>query len=380
MIFETIRAALFGRVTFRAEGGFPALFLEGCADRGAALTDAAKGENMIRAGVRERDFPLVSAAAEKAGMTLTVERRSGLPQLLYRYRARVGVPVGLALAGLILWGLSGMLWEVTVTGNERLSTFEILDAMEALDVKDAEAGAQELLPALSWIAVNIVGCKVTVEVREITQRESPEREGAFSNIVAARDGVIVRADVLAGVGQPKIGEAVVKGDLLVSGVVEMNNGCYRLTEAKAIIEALTKTELSAACAGSVTAEREIRRREVVCLRFFGWRVPFGAALTNAEREAEECCLQSHQTVFPIGLRRERYSVFAEQTVRLDARQAGLLCFADFCEQAAERYRDARVIARTVDFRCGDDGAALRAAYRCVENIARRVPLPLQDEG
>ena len=384
MIVSAVRKMLFGNVVFIASGGFPGLFLEECAVRRAVLEDVEQGPAFVRACVRERDHRPVCEAAEKAGMTLSVEAHTGLPYLLFRYRSRVGVPVGLLLAALIIWYLSGALWQITVTGNERLSDLEILDAMEEIgvcrgarirdvNVKDAEEQAQNLLPTLSWIALNIKGCKAEVEVREIIAGEEPHTQGTFANIVAARDGVIVRADVFAGDGQPKVGEPVVKGDLLVSGVIEMNNGFYRLTEARAIIEALTVTDLTVSADRRFTADRLVKMQSIWGIRFFGLRIPFGFAIRNGEREMSESDVQSRTTVFPIGCTYDRISVFESSEITPDLQMTQLICFADFCQQAYQRYRDAAVTDVVVTFSSEKNRCTTAARYRCIENIALRVP-------
>ena len=384
MIVAGVRRILSGRVTFTVTGGFPGLFLESCAAAGIELENVTPAEDGLRASATEASFRLVPSAAEKAGMALRVERRTGLPQLLRRYRARWGIPAGLLLGALLLWHLSGCLWEICVTGNEYVSREEILDALEELDVavgtplrringRTAAEKLQMLLPRLSWAAVNVVGCKALVEIREVRESETPP-ESAYCNVVAARDGVIVRADVLAGVGQPKIGEAVVKGDLLVSGVVEMNNGFTRLTAAKAVVTALTKTELSAHIPGTLTAERIVTRTAAPRLLFFGLSLPLRPLPDGAERESAAAYLQSRRTVFPIGTEQTTAVIFTEEPRTLAPEEAAPLCFADFAERAFDRYKDAQVLSLRLRLTPSAGGCDIAAEFTCVEDIARRVPI------
>ena len=391
MIAAAVRERWFGSVRFAASGGFPSLFLEECASRGVVLSEVIQSNGCVRSSVRESDYPRVREAAEKAGMALTVERHVGLPHLLFRYRARAGVPIGLLLAALIVWYLSGALWQITVTGNEALSDVEILDVMEELgvcrgarirdvNVKDAAQRAQNLLPSLSWIAVNLKGCKAEVEVREIVTGEEPPGEGAFANIVAARDGVIVRADVLSGDGKLKVGDAVVKGDVLVSGVVEMKNGFYRLTEARAIIEALTVTELSVSTDRRFPAEHPVKEQELRGIRFFWWQIPFGIALHNGEQETDERDIHSRNTVFPIGSIYKKIVIYDRRETVLDENMARLICFEEFCRHAHQRYRDADVTEIVINLLSQENRCETAARFRCIENIALRIPFDTLNEA
>lgn len=388
MIAERVREFLSGRVVFTATGGFPSLLLEECAVRKTVLRDVEQQNGCVTAWVSEKDYRRVKQAAEKAGMTLAPQKVTGLPLLARRCRARAGIFAGLLAGALLLWYLSGGLWELRVTGNETLGAEEILDALAEegirvgartarLDCAEAERQMQARLPRLSWIAVNITGCRATAEVREATEPPETPPEGEYANVVAARDGVILRADVLSGEGQPKIGEAVVKGDLLVSGVVEMNNGRYRLTEAKAVIEALTKTELSLTAQSVFPAQVPEHRRTVYSVRFFGVRLTLGLPTPEGEAETGSRLLQSRRTVFPVGTERDVAVTFSERPVTLDEDRTRLLCFATFCEQAAERYREAKVLRRSIVFFPEEEGCGVVAKYECVENIARRAPLPVR---
>ena len=384
MLAETIGDLLFGRVIFAAEGGFPTLFLEECAAGQIPLRRVKKENETVCAEVDEKGFRQVNAAAKKAGMSVRVTSRRGLPFLLLRYRRRIGIPVGAVLAAALLFMLSGRLWEVTVTGNETLSDDEILDVMEEagvkpgmplrkIVVKEAEQTAQNLLPTLSWIAVNIVGCKATVEVREIIPQPQMTDETDYADLVASMDGLIVRADVLEGAGQPKIGEPVVKGDLLVSGTIEMNNGFRRYVNAKAIILAETKTTLDATVSKQTPAERIVCGGEVWSIDFFGLTVPLGHLPKAAETETNSFCLKSRRTVFPISVRHTRWCVCEAAPVEWGEKMAAIVCFAQFCEDAANRYREAEVLQMEIATSENAREAKVSAVFRCVEPIAVRQP-------
>ena len=385
---ESLGRLLCGSVTFRATGGFPDLFLEGCAKRGVRLENVRRGNGTLNARTGERTFPAAEQAAREAGMTVEVLRRAGLPRLARRYRARIGLPVGLLLGTLLLLFLTGRIWQVTVTGQTFLGEEEILDAMgelglvpgariRKLDLKSVEEQAQQRLPRLSWIAVNRIGCRAEVEVREIIETPELTDEKDYANLVAALDGVIVSADVLEGAGQPLVGSAVVKGDLLVSGIIEMKNGFQRFVNAKALVKARTKTELSVSFPQRMEAERPVRRRDVYSLRFFGLTIPLGRRLSDGETEYAEKDIQYRKTVFPIGIQRESCAAYETGTFTLSEEDALLVCFSDFCEQAFERYRDAELLKRSCPLSVRGGTARVTARSECVEEIAQRQPFTVE---
>ena len=389
MVFASVGELLRGRVEFRARGGFPDLFLEECAVLGASLYEVRRRESGLSAVADEKNYSLARSAAERSGMALTVTRQKGLHRLFRRYRARVGIPAGLLLGALTLVFLSGRIWEVKVTGNERVGAEEILDEMEALgvtpgartrrlDLKAAEREIQDRLPQLSWVAVNLSGSRITVEVREIIEMPEMTDERDYANLVAAQDGVIVKTDVLKGAGQPIVGSAVVKGDLLVSGVIEMNNGFQRFVNAKALVRARTKTKLTAQCPASFPAEGVAALRSTPRLGFFGVTLPLGFPLKDGETETDAYWLRSRTTVFPIGVLYDRRARFETREIALAKEDAALLCFSLFCAQAWDRYRDAELLRREIRITVKDGTAWVTAECECVEDICERQPFTVDD--
>jgi len=134
-------------------------------------------------------------------------------------------------------------------GNETISDAEILRGLEELGIGFGTYGPSiksqwvedhmlNMVEGLEWITVNQSGCKAVVEVRE--REETPvvtDRKG-FANIIAARDGIIEEQSVWTGQKLKAVGDVVVKGELLVSGVVDLEQ-TFLLTRAQAEIFART---------------------------------------------------------------------------------------------------------------------------------------------
>lgn len=108
---------------------------------------------------------------------MQIEERFGWPMWRRKYRKRVGLVVGILLFFGILAFLGNFVWTIEVVGNETVSSDEILDFLEeeglkigsyksALNPRELERKTLLELKELSWIAVNITGSTVTVEVNE----------------------------------------------------------------------------------------------------------------------------------------------------------------------------------------------------------------------
>lgn len=90
------------------------------------------------------------------------------------------------------------------------------------------------VPELEWAGVNTRGFVAVISVRERSPEEPPEPAGDAGGIVAAMDGVVRSCTVLSGNPLCRPGQAVRRGELLVSGYTDYGI-CIRATPAKAEI-------------------------------------------------------------------------------------------------------------------------------------------------
>ena len=178
--------------------------------------------------------------------SLCIEREYGLPHLLYLYRKRSGLLVGAVLFSVITFLSGQFIWDMDLKGNERISNVQIYDTLRSLG-----CGIGSYIPGLNlysvcgryliadpeiaWISVNLEGTVAHVEVIEKEYRSHAEMDLPDdthpSNLVAARDGMIVSWELGGGEVVVHAGQVVRKGDLLVSGIVEnrkSDTGQFRL--------------------------------------------------------------------------------------------------------------------------------------------------------
>ena len=89
-----------------------------------------------------------------------------------------------------------------------------------IDTSAVEKELVERFPELSWASVNMYGSKAEVEVREAEKSPEIEDTKTPSNLVAKKDGMVVLVKGYRGTNKVKEGDVVVKGDILISGIVE----------------------------------------------------------------------------------------------------------------------------------------------------------------
>lgn len=163
--------------------------------------------------------------------SFSVHSQKGVPVIFKRYRKRIGIPIGLMLFSFILWSSTLFIWDIQVSGNETLTDSEIIDSLSDLGCSigafipkiDFYALCNKCVlekDKIAWIAVNMDGTTAQVRVIEAKEPdiESDKNNGSPTNLVASRDGYIMRIELNSGMATVKPGQTVSKGSLLVSGV------------------------------------------------------------------------------------------------------------------------------------------------------------------
>ncbi len=220
------------QVRARVESGFPERVLNLCGEYGIVFWDLEwESAVAFTFTLARRDWKRLRKLSKNLDCQLKAVGWRGAPFFLGRLRRRYGLWVTLLLCALCLFYGSFFIWDFSIEGNERVSEVEILRALEKHGVAFGSFGygvhsfqlRNDLLlelEDLSYIAVNVRGCRAYVQVRErvdppeIISRRKP------GNTVAAKDALITAIQPWDGQKMVLPGTVVARGDLLISGVVE----------------------------------------------------------------------------------------------------------------------------------------------------------------
>jgi len=221
-----------GRVRVRVESGFPERVINLCAARQIAFWDLVWESPVSFTFVMTRsDFLRLKKAAPQLNAAFHVAREEGVPFFLRRFRRRYVLLAGLALSAVLFAFGSFFIWDFEIEGNVTLREEEILRALEKFDVDIGTFGygiqSEQLrndmlleLPQLSYIAVNVRGCRAHVQVRERVLPPELISKRQSGNTVAARDGLITAVEPYDGKKAVLPGTTVQRGQLLITGVTE----------------------------------------------------------------------------------------------------------------------------------------------------------------
>lgn len=389
MIREKIKRFIKGTVFFTAENGFSELFLERCKKLGLSLNCIEKTDSGILAFVNYKDMKYVFEAAKKSGAEITVLSRNGLPHIFTKYKHRFGIPIGLLIGIFITAVLSSVIWSIDISGNEKIPTETVESLLkevgiekgcfrESINCDDAEFYIYNRLESVSWISVYVAGSRMFVEMREREETVPSEEKEVYSNIVASKDGEVVRADIFTGVGKIYPGSAVLKGDLLVSGVVTMRDESVKFVDSSAYISARTKNTVSCIGAKKFTTEKIVDCKDRYFLYFFGIPIPLSLPCEYENLTDNGYFINAGDIILPLGVIRENRYSLRESEIILSEDEAALITFYDFSSASLELMENAQILNSDLDINFTDSQVFIDADFLCIENIAQRKIFTVED--
>lgn len=387
---------LQGQVWIQVEASFPERVLNLCGARGWAFWDLAwKDDGGFTCRMSRRDFRALRASADVLNCRLTVIRKEGAPYFLLRFRRRYVLLAGLAVCALTMLCGSFFIWDFQVQGNQTVPEERILRALEENDVRigtfafsvDPERLRNHILldiPELSWLTVNVSGCRAVVEVRE--RKMPPERvdQRTPTNVVARRAGLVLEVQGLGGVNCVLPGTSVEEGQLLISGVEDTDTVGARILAGRGTVIARTWHHLTTEIPLTQRKPTETGRKKT------GWSVVFGTHrvkfFRNSSIEGAEYdkITTRHPCTFlglrlPVTIVSETYRFYDAPETAVDekaAEEQGEAVLTDELHRQVDAYGTVVSTLCTSKRRGGVLWVTLAA--ECREDISRTVPIYVEE--
>lgn len=331
---------------------------------------------------------------ERVGIEVSCVRRGGLPSLLYRYRQRVGVIVGVLLAVAVVYLFSNIIWDVRIEGESGMNIPEIKRQLSEcglsvggfiphLDTDEIESRLLTCSEQVAWVSVNRKGTVAYVQVRPLLRPEAVDSAGATVNLVATQDGVVESVRLMAGDVVVKPGDVVRKGQLLIAGVRDIREDGFSLTEARG--EVLARTTHTLTVEIPLSYEQKVYQGVPVVektLFFFGKAIKI---TKNAGIMGDGCDIIKKMESFtlfgrralPISMETVQARPYEMTTCTLTPEEAEALAYEQLWQRLTLATAHATLLSRRVECEMTDEVCRLVCTYTCVENIA--TPLPFSAE-
>ncbi len=217
-----------GIVTIKLRGLRPEKIINMALARGIYLWDLKKDQDSMSFRIRSSGYEALKGLVDEHGYGLEVVAQKGLPFLKPTIKRRVAFLGGAFGFIIALYILSSFVWFVTVSGNEKIDDPTILRSAAQYGVfkgaakwnfsrVEAEQAMLRDIKELTYVKIEIRGVKADIQVVE----KVLPGDGIIGpcHLLAGKDGVVKEILVLEGQAKVKEGDAVARGDVLISGIV-----------------------------------------------------------------------------------------------------------------------------------------------------------------
>lgn len=383
---------LQGQVDFQVTCPFPERVLNLCSARGLRFWNVVwMDDTSFSCTMGRRDFYRLRSTAKTLDATLHLQKKRGIPFFLGRFRHRqVLVYSALVAAAFLVWS-PFFIWDFTVYGNDTVSETAILRALQeqgvtigsfglAVDSVDLRNHVLVELPELSWIAVNVSGCRAYVQVQERVMAPELQLRNTPSNVVATQDGLVLWVNALDGQAMALKGTMVTQGQLLIAGISDIAPYGAQIRTGLGTVSARTwhaySTNFPSVVEKKGYTGEESTQWSVILGRK---RINFFVDSSNWGANYDKIIKTTQWTLFglplPISTISQTICPYTNEEVTLDAQMVQALA----CEILEPYLRtqlspDGSVSSSLCQVRQTDSGWSATLQAECVEQIGKTVPI------
>lgn len=335
-----------------------------------------------------KDETYLQHLSEAMAFEIREKRYAGTKEAIKRLLHRPMLLLGILLPLLAIMICQNYLLFFNVSGTEHISASEILRALEQIEIDVGTFGADispkwikdhmlSLMPSLQWITVTQNGCKANVVVRERLDTPEISHRKGFANIVAAKPAMITQQSVYEGQKLKENGDFVLEGELLVSGVVDLEKK-YTIVQAQAEIYGKTWYNKSIIMPEiCLSKEQNGRSSRCVWIEIGKRRIKILGNSRIYDADCDKMISRKNMTlpggyVLPVSLLVERYCSYETETLAT-ANAAAQEYLWNYAKRSVSSALCAgEILNCTGSVVCTDGSYRLKAVFTCHEMIAQTV--------
>lgn len=393
MILVKLFNYLRGFLIISVEGHFVERFMNICMRRNIYLWDIKNcGRNKKQMNVSIPGFKKLIGISYKTRSSVKILKRRGIFFAFRNYRRRYALIYGLLAFMFFSQVISWFVWDIKVEGNSKISTDEILNAVNssglsvgqfipAIDPESIKLKTMIEIPELAFLGITVHGTKVIVEIRERVPTPYVIEKDKPCNIISSADGIIVGLDVSSGEPKVKVGDVVYLGQLLVSGVQDSKVLGMRLIHSSADVKARTWRNFE------TTVNRVVEERvptgkvkKKISAKIFGFNINFfinnNTSFENYDKINESKNLSIGKNIsLPITVNSDIYKeveIVKKEITQSEAENAAKNDLAEKIKTIGE----AEIVSASYRTIVEEDGReVLQATFECIENISVKEEVP-----
>lgn len=223
---------ILGYVNIVVEGFFIERFINTCISKKIFFWKTNRMKSTaFSANIGIRNYKEVVKIAKKCQCKIRITNKNGLPFLLNKYRKRkiFVLTLGIIIVGIIT--IFNFIWNIEINGIDGIKQKEIMEFIQNEGINIGKyknnIDLQSLINKIrierddiAWVGMEIKGTNLIINVAEADKKPEIINEDEYCNVVADKDGIIVKVKAQNGTPAVEQGTTVKKGDILIQGWLE----------------------------------------------------------------------------------------------------------------------------------------------------------------
>lgn len=244
-MFVRLLRWLQGYLLIQMTGNAPERFINLCRNKKLSLWNLKRTNGGYCCLIDMKSFWKLRPIIRKTKTKLHIQERKGLPFCLYHYRKRKLFFIGMILFAVIVYVLSLFIWDIDIEGEQTHTKESILKYLQTRQIhlgilkknihcKKIETMLREQYDDVGWVSAEMVGTRLKIKLLETDLPKQKIKKNPPHHLIASKNGKVISIITRKGTPLVKIGKRVKKGDLLVSGILNIVGDGEETIQKKAV--------------------------------------------------------------------------------------------------------------------------------------------------
>ncbi len=389
MFFRILVKYIFGYINIKIEGYFVEKFINKCMSENILFWNVKrKRSTIIYMNVGIKDFKRLCRIAKECKCKIKINEKKGIPFLLNKYRKRKIFAILMVIMCVLLVGMSRFVWKVDIEGLDKINKGEITALLEEnglkvgklksmIDTKEIINDIRLKREDISWIGITINGTNAVVKVVEADSKPEIINEEDYCNIVATKDGQIVKVSAQNGIPAVKQDDIVTKGDILIEGWIDGKYTGTRYVHAEGEVKAkVWYTESEKMALNQVVEEQNGNTEEKYKIKINNFTINLYKTLSKFEKyDTIETCNQVKifsNFYLQIELVKITNTEKIEKNITYGIEEAKQICIEKASKKIEENLQNnPEVLQKYINAYANGDCVEAEVTYEVLENIGTK---------
>ena len=217
-------------------------FLNMCSYHKIKLFDIHGKEQSCFVKIYADDFFCLKDICRKTHVKIKIIHKKGLYFSILKYTKKQVFFITAFLSLLVLCIASRFLWGIKIEGNQTITNDLITDYLQEhgihygmplsqIPINELKTNIRETYNEIKWVSIYLKGTNLHISIKESdTVKPDSNISFSYSDMIAPENGIVDSIIVRQGTPMVKTGDEVTKGDVLISGKVDIIADDYTIKD------------------------------------------------------------------------------------------------------------------------------------------------------